>query len=150
MDCSTPGFTVHHQLLELTQAHIHQAGDAIQPSHPLSSPFPPGFNLSQHQGLFQKSQFFASGGQNVGASASAVVISPWDSLFAFVIAEHKILFCCLNYSQMFLTGIRKINIDKMCEDQGDKNKITYILYLYYICLTNSVPWLSLPGIFNMN
>ena len=46
MDCSTPGFTVHHQLSEFTQTHVHQAGDAIQPSHPLSSPIPPTFNLS--------------------------------------------------------------------------------------------------------
>ena len=53
MDCSTPGFPVHHQLLELTQTHIHQVGDAIQPSHPLSSPSPSAFNLSQHQGLFK-------------------------------------------------------------------------------------------------
>ena len=52
MDCSTPGFPVHHQLLELTQTHVHRVGDAIQPSHPLSSPSP-AFNLSQHQGLFQ-------------------------------------------------------------------------------------------------
>ena len=51
MDCSTPGFPVHHQLLELAQTHIHQISDAIQPSHPLSSPYPPAFNLSQHQGL---------------------------------------------------------------------------------------------------
>ena len=41
MDCSTPGFSVHHQLLELAQTHIHRVGDAIQPSHPLSSPSPP-------------------------------------------------------------------------------------------------------------
>ena len=47
-----PGFPVHHQLLELTQTHVHRVGDVIQPSHPLSSPFPP-FNLSQHQGLFK-------------------------------------------------------------------------------------------------
>ena len=53
MDCSTPGFPVHHQLLELTQTHVHQVGDAIQPSHPLSSPSLPAFNLSQHQGLFK-------------------------------------------------------------------------------------------------
>ena len=53
MDCSRPGFPVHHQLLELAQTHVHWVGDAIQPSHPLSSPFPPAFNLSQHQGLFQ-------------------------------------------------------------------------------------------------
>ena len=53
MDCSTPGFPVHHQLLELAQTHVHEVGDAIQPSHPVLSPFPPAFNLSQHQGLFQ-------------------------------------------------------------------------------------------------
>ena len=53
MDCSTPGFSVHHQLPELTQTHVHWAGDAIQSSHPLSSPSPLTFDLSQHQGLFQ-------------------------------------------------------------------------------------------------
>ena len=53
MDCSIPGFPVHHQLLELAQTHIHPVSDAIQPSHALSSPSPPTFNLSQHQGLFQ-------------------------------------------------------------------------------------------------
>ena len=52
MDCSMPGFPVHHQLLELAQTHVHRVGDAIQPSHPLLSPSP-AFNLSQHQGLFQ-------------------------------------------------------------------------------------------------
>ena len=51
MDCSMPGFPVHHQLLELTQIHVHRVCNAIQPSHPLSSPSPPAFNLSQHQGL---------------------------------------------------------------------------------------------------
>ena len=49
MECSTPGLPVHHQLLELTQTHVHQVRDAIQPSHLLSSPAPPAFNLSQHQ-----------------------------------------------------------------------------------------------------
>ena len=53
MDCSMPGFPVHHQLPELAQTHVHRVGDAIQPSHPLSSPSPPAFNPSQHQGLFQ-------------------------------------------------------------------------------------------------
>ena len=51
MDCSMPGFHVHHQLLELAQTNVHRVGDAIQPPHSLSSP--PAFNLSQHQGLFQ-------------------------------------------------------------------------------------------------
>ena len=54
MDCITPGFPVHHQLLELAQTHVHRVSDAIQPSHPLSSPSPLTFNLSQHQGLFQQ------------------------------------------------------------------------------------------------
>ena len=52
MDCSMPGLPVHHQLLEFTQTHVHRVSDAIQPSHPLSSPSP-AFNLFQHQGLFQ-------------------------------------------------------------------------------------------------
>ena len=53
MNCSTPGLPVHHQLPELAQTHVHWVSDAIQPSHPLSSPYPPAPNLSQHQGLFK-------------------------------------------------------------------------------------------------
>ena len=53
MDCSTPGFPVHHQLLELAQTHVHRVSEAIQPSHPLSLPSLPSINLSQHQGLSQ-------------------------------------------------------------------------------------------------
>ena len=53
MHCSKPGFPVHHHLPELAQTHVHRVGDAIQPSHPLSSPSPPAFNLSQHQSLVQ-------------------------------------------------------------------------------------------------
>ena len=55
MDCSTPGLPLHHQLPEFTQTHVHPVGDAIKPSHPLSSPSPPAFNLFQHQGLFYES-----------------------------------------------------------------------------------------------
>ena len=53
MDCSTPGLPVHQQLLEFPQTHVRWVGDAIQPSHPPSSPSPPTFNLSHHQGLFK-------------------------------------------------------------------------------------------------
>ena len=53
VNCSMLGLPVHHQLPEFTQTHVHQVSDAIQPSHPLSSPFPPAPNPSQHQGLFQ-------------------------------------------------------------------------------------------------
>ena len=74
IDCSTPGLPVHHQLLEFTQTHVHWVCDAIQLSHPLSSPSPPAFNLSQHQGFFSVNQFFISGGQSIGVSASASVL----------------------------------------------------------------------------
>ena len=71
VDCSMPGFPVHHQFPELAQTPVHRVSYAIQPSHPLSSPSPPTFNLSQHQRLFQ---FFTSGGQSIGVSASASVL----------------------------------------------------------------------------
>ena len=54
MNCSTPGLPVHHQLLEFTQTHVHQVGDATQPSHPLLSPSPLALNLFQDQGIFQR------------------------------------------------------------------------------------------------
>ena len=73
MDCSTPGLPVHHQLLEFTQTHVHWVNDAIQPSHPLSPPSPPAFNLSQHES-FLVSWLFTSGGQSIGVSASASVL----------------------------------------------------------------------------
>ena len=74
MDCSIPGLPVHHQLLEFTQTLVHWVGDAIQPSHPLLSPSLPAFTLCQHQGFPPVSQFFASGGQSIGVSASASVL----------------------------------------------------------------------------
>ena len=73
MDCSTPGFPVHHQLPELTQTHFHHIGDAIQPSHPTAIPFytcPQSFPAS---GSFPMSQLFASGGQSIRVSTSASV-----------------------------------------------------------------------------
>ena len=70
MDQSTPGFPFHHQLPEFTQIHVHWVDDAIQPSHPLSSPSPPTFHLSQHQGLFK----WVSSPQSIGVSASALVL----------------------------------------------------------------------------
>ena len=74
MDCSTPGLPVHHQLPEFTHTHVYWIIDAIQPSHPLSSPSPPAPNPSQHQGLFPMSQLFAWGGQSTGVSALATFL----------------------------------------------------------------------------
>ena len=75
VDCSTKGFPVHHKLLEITQNHVHWVGNDIQPSHPLSSPSPPAFSSSfPASGSFQMSQFFTSGGQSIGVSASKSVL----------------------------------------------------------------------------
>ena len=75
MNCSIPGSFVLHCLPEFAQIHVHGVSDAIQPSRPLLLPSPPAFHLSQHQFplSFPMSQFFASGGQSTGASASASV-----------------------------------------------------------------------------
>ena len=76
MNCSMPGLPGHHQLPEFTQTKVHWVDDTIQPSHPLSSPFPPALNLSQ-----QMSRFFTSGGQSIGGSASAsALVLPKDSV----------------------------------------------------------------------
>ena len=82
MDFSTPGFPVHHQLPELAQTHVHWVGDAIQPSHPLVpfSSCPQSFPAS---GSFPVSQFFASAGQNIGASASASASVLHSGLISF-------------------------------------------------------------------
>ena len=75
MDCSMPGSPVHHQLPGLAQTHVPRVGDTIQPSYPLSFPFPPAFNLSQHQGLFQwVSSSHQLGGQSIGGSVSASIL----------------------------------------------------------------------------
>ena len=70
MNRSTPGLPVYHQLPESTQTHVHWGGDAIKPSHPLSSPSPPALQSFPASGSFQMSQLFTSGGQNIGVSAS--------------------------------------------------------------------------------
>ena len=84
MDCSTPGLPVYYQLLELAQTHVHWVGDAIQPSHPLSSASPPAFNLSQHQGLFQWVSYSHQVAKVLGVLASVSVlpvnIQDWSPL----------------------------------------------------------------------
>ena len=74
MDCNMPGFPVHHQLPELAQTHAHWLSDAIQPSHPLF-PFSSHLQSFTASGSFPMTQFFTSGGQIIGASASASVLS---------------------------------------------------------------------------
>ena len=76
MDCSMPGFPVHHQLPQLAQTHVHKVSDAIQPSHPLSSPSPVSIFPSIR--VFPVTHFFASGGQSIGVSASVLSMNIQD------------------------------------------------------------------------
>ena len=81
MNCSTPDLAVHHKLPEFTQTHVHRVADAIQPSHPLSSPSPPAPHPSQHQGLFQwvnSLHEVAKVLDGVSASASALPMNTQD------------------------------------------------------------------------
>ena len=83
INCSTPGPPVHHQLPEFTQTHVHRVGDTTQPFHPLSSPSPPAFNLSQHQGLFywvDPSHQVANVSASALASVLSINIQDWFSL----------------------------------------------------------------------
>ena len=88
MDCSTPGFPVHHQLPELAQTYVHRVSDAIQPSHLLSSSSPPAFNLSQHQGLFQwvRSSHQTEGRQNENHSHCKV----WGNYLISMLEFHNL------------------------------------------------------------
>ena len=113
MHCSMPGFPVHHQLLELAQSHVHWVSDAIQPSHPLSSLLLPSIFPSIRS--FPMSQFFISGGQSIGTSASASVlpvnIQEWFplGLTGLLSLQSKGLFTLIDpyyFSSLSLTKIK--------------------------------------------
>ena len=117
MDCSTQGFPVHHQLLQLTQTHVHWDGGAIQPSHPLSSTSPPAFNLSQHQGLFQ------------WVSSSHQVAKVWG----FIPSTHIVLFFS-TFSQILSSSYWITQAWKYAFTQAYSHHPLY----------SSIPLLSLP------
>ena len=83
MDYSTPGFPVFYQLPELAQTHVHRVGDAIQPSHPLSTPSPPTFNLSQHQGFSNESVLHIRWPKYWGFSFSISPSKEYSGLISF-------------------------------------------------------------------
>ena len=83
MDCSIPGFPVHHQLLEPTQTHVHWVSDAIQPSHPLSAASPPTFNLFQHRILFQWVSSSHQLAKSIGFSFSISPSNEYSELISF-------------------------------------------------------------------
>ena len=93
MDCSTPGFPVHHQLPELAQTHVYWVSDTIQPSHPLSSPYPSAFNLSQYQfssvQLFSRVRLFAT--PWIAAHQASLSLTNSRSLFKLMPIESVML-----------------------------------------------------------
>ena len=97
MDCSMPGFSVFHYLLEFVQTHLHWVNDAIQTSHSLLPPSPSALDLSQHQS-FPMSWLFSSGGQSIGASASASVL-PMNTQGWFPLGLTDLITCCPRDSQ---------------------------------------------------
>ena len=160
MDCSTPGFLVHHQLLELIQTHVHWVGDAIQLPHPLSSPSPPAFNLSQHQGLFQwvsslhqlASKYWSFSFSISPSREYSGVISfrmEWLDLLAVqgtlksILQHHSSKASILRCSAFFIwqKGNGPVNTSKSHQQSSCKNKINQtknkitIIFQVYLCGT---------------
>ena len=120
MDCSTPGLPVHHQILEFTQTHVHWVGDAIQPSHPLSSPSP---TLNLASGSLQMSQFFTLGGQSIGVSI-------------------------LEYFQKYW-NFRKPVTENICKlAQEEPHMPSHNMYAQHTCITYLLPHTSPPPLFH--
>ena len=125
MDCSMPGFPVHHQLLELTQTHVHRVGDAIQPFHPLWVSFSSYLQSFPVSEFFPMSQFFTSGGQSIQASASASVLpmniqdwspcSPSDPQESFPTPQFQ------SINSLVLLYLKLYNLNYIC-------KISFTMY----------------------
>ena len=115
MNRSTPGLPVHHQLLEFTQTHVHWVGDAIQPSPPLSSPSPPAFNLSQHQGLFK----WVSSSHQV---AKVLELQLHQSFYAKTFPPHLLLTPAPTPSLIFsfITDSMDMSLSKLQEIMKDR------------------------------
>ena len=135
MNRSTPGLPVHHRLPEFTQTHVHWVGDAIEPSRPLSSPSPPAFNLSKHQGLFQ----------GVISSHQTILVF-WMLSFkpAFSLSSFTLFFFCLQsfqasgsfpISQLFTLGVQSI---------GDSGSASVLPKSYMGLISFKVDWFSTP------
>ena len=139
MDCSTLGSHVLHHLPELAQTHVHWVGDAIQPSHPLSSASPHAFSLSP-PGSFPMSQFFASGGQSIGTSASASVLSMniqhWFPLESTGLISLQLKRLSRDFSN---TTVQKHQFfsTTICSDIGaPQNKVSHC----FCCFPIYLPW----------
>ena len=108
MDCSTPGFPIHHQLLEPTQTHVHCIGDTIQPSHPLSSPSPPAFSLEDWSWDLARG-IILWGGLCPSNLFCLCCSRWWDRIF-----KHVIVFSCCTCSWLQLASLRVLCPSKQC------------------------------------
>ena len=131
MNYTTPGFPVHHQLPELAQTHVYGVSDAIQPSHPLLSPSPSAFNLSQHQGLFQGVSSSHQVPQYWGFSFSTSPVNIQDSFPLGLTGLHEL--CVYTYSLLVgfpsHLGYHRTLSRVSCARQ--KALISYLFYTWY-------------------
>ena len=122
MDCSMPGFPASRYLSEFAQTHVHWVGDTFQPSHPLLSPSPPAFNLSQHQGLFQ----WVSSSHQV-----ARVLELCQGMFNFK-GSNMFFFCVLFFKDsLFLinswkTGVSRVACSSQDWDHGKGHLLEFL------------------------
>ena len=127
MDCSTPDFSVYHQLPELAQTHVHRVIDAIQPSHPLLSPSPPAFNLSQHQGFFSESVLFIMWPKYWSFSFNISPSNEYSGLFSFRIDWFDLLAVQETLKSLSNTTVQKLECLR-----------TSHIYQYIGCLKSSL------------
>ena len=123
MDCSTPGLSVYHQFLEFTQTHVHRVGDAIQPSHPLSSPSAPTFNLSQHQGLFKQ------------LSSSHQVAKYWSVSFSISHSNEYSGLICFRMDWLDLLAVQ-VTLKSLLQRHSSKASVLLLSALFIVQLSH--------------
>ena len=129
LDCNITGLPVHHQLLEFTQTYVHWVSDVIQPSHPLLSPSPPTFNLSQHQGLFKWVSWpkYWSFSLNISISPSneySGLIS-FRMVWLYLLAVQGALKCQMNYGWRLVTLYKRQDQDLPQQKEMEKGKMVF-------------------------
>ena len=132
MECSKPGLPVHHELPKLAQIHVHRVRDAIKPSHPLSCPSPPAFNVSQHQGLFQWVSSLHQVAKSIGVSASTSVL-PMNNQDWFPLG----LTCLISLKSKGLSRVfSKSTVQVFSKTTVQKHNSLLLIFLYSSTLSS--------------
>ena len=160
MNCSMPGLPVHHQLLESTQTHVHRVSDAIQPSHPLSSPSPPAPNPSQHQGFFQWVNSSHEWPKYWSFSFSISPSNEHPGLISFRVRVRFLLFCLRNQNKKkapifwweLLSNFQLVKVQCwlpfISQDVWDKDQHRWFKWkacLQKVSLSAACPWGSISS-----